>query len=310
MDPMLNTESSVAAATAVRVERILCPVDLSECAMTAYLHAQSIASRFRAALIVQYVVELDQHPTLFYTVSPKVEEFRRNLVSNGQIDLRYFVTTFGGVQPPECIVQDVFGPAADPILAVAREQAVSLIVMGTHGRRGIDRMMLGSVTERVLRHASCPVLAIRPTAPEPGKREVGDEAVEIRRILCCIDFSASSKKAVELALSLAEGYAGEVTLLHVLEDVWGSADIAEEMTTTTENLEKLLPPSACNSTRIHLEMRVGRPCQEILRFACEGQSDLIVAGTRGRQTLDRAVFGSTTSRVIQLSPCPVLAIPV
>ena len=309
MHPAPNTEPLVDEGTAVRIERILCPVDFSECSAAAYRHARSIAGRFRATLIVQYVIELDQHPTLFYTLSPSVEDFRKTLVSNGQNDLQHFVTTSSGMQP-ECIVQDVFGSAADAILSLARQRAISLIVLGTHGRRGIDRLMLGSVTERVLRSASCPVLAIRPPAPESGKRDANDDAVEIRRILCCVDFSVSSKRAVGYALSLAEGYDAEVTLLHVLEDVSGSANIAEETTTTTEKLEKLFPPAACSSTRIHLEVRLGKACQEIIQLASAATSDLIIAGTRGRQTLDRAVFGSTTWRVIQLGPCPVLALPL
>ena len=308
MHPMLNTESSVTAGTAVRIERILCPVDFSECSATAYRHARLIAGRFRAALIVQHVVELDQHPTLFYTLSPGVEDFRKTLVSNGQNDLQHFVTTSSGMQP-ECIVQDVFGSAADAILSLARERAISLIVLGTHGRRGIDRLMLGSVTERVLRYASCPVLAIRPPAPESGKWDANDDAVEIRRILCCVDFSVSSKQAVKYALSLAEGYDAEVTLLHVLEDTSSSSDIADETASTLAKLEKLLPPGVGDSSRVHLAVRLGKPYQEILQLASETPSDLIVAGMPGRQTLERAVFGSTSWRVIQLSPCPVLAVP-
>jgi len=305
---MLNTESSVAAGTAVRVERILCPVDLSECSAIAYRHAQSIADRFRATLIVQYVIELDQHPTLFYTVSPEIEEFRKTLVSNGKKDLQHFVTTADGIQP-ECIVQDAFGSVADVILSLARERTISLIVLGTHGRRGIDRMLLGSVTERVLRYASCPVLAIRPSAPDSGKRDANDDAVEIRRILCYTDFSASSKEAAQYALSLAQAYDAEVTLLHVLEEISGSSDTADETVSNLAKLEKLLPPGVGDSSRVHLAVRLGKPYQEILQLASETPFDLIVAGMRGRHTLDRAVFGSTTWRVIQLSPCPALAVP-
>jgi nucleotide-binding universal stress UspA family protein len=286
----------------MHIERILCPVDFSECSVTAYRHAQSIARRFHATLIVQYVVELDQHPTLFYTVSSGVKDYCRTLLSNGQKDLQYFVTACGGIQP-ECVVQAVFGPAADAILSLARERAVSLIVLGTHGRRGFDRLILGSVTERVLRYASCPVAAIRQSGPHSGHGDPGNNAGGIRKILCCIDFSVSSERAMEYALSLAEAYDAEVTFLHVLEDVSNSANIADETTVATAKLEKLLPPAARNSTRIHLEVRLGKACQEILRLAAETQSDVIVAGAQGRHT------GSTTWRAIQRGARPVVAVP-
>jgi nucleotide-binding universal stress UspA family protein len=306
MHPASNTETRAGAGTGLRIERILCPIDFSECSASAYRHAQFIAGRFHATLIVQYVAELDEHLSLFYTISPEVDNFRRKLISDGHANLRQFITKAGGVQP-ECIVLE--GSAADTILSLARERAVSLIVLGTHGRRGFDRLMLGSVTERVLRHASCPVLAIRQSAPDSDTRNAKVDTVPIRRVLCCIDFSVSSERVIEYALAVADAYDAEVTLLHILEDVPGSVNIAEETTITTENLEKLLPPADRSSIRIHLEIRVGRAYREILQFASEAESDLIVAGVRGRQTLDRAVFGSTTYRVIQLGPCPVLAVP-
>jgi len=129
-------------------------------------------------------------------------------------------------------------------------------VLGTHGRCGFDRLMLGSVTERVLRHTSCPVLAIRQSAPDSRKRDAKDDSVPIRRILCCVDFSAHSERALEYALSLADAYDAELAVVHVLDDISGSAEIRKE-TTTMENLEKLIPAAAHRSPKTHLAVGQG-----------------------------------------------------
>jgi nucleotide-binding universal stress UspA family protein len=308
MDPVTNTETALGVKTDIRIERILCPVDFSEASLKAYHHAQSIASHYGATLYAQYAVELWQYPSCDFAISVNAyEEFRQALISKGEDALHQFVRTCGGLQP-ECIVQE--SPAADAILSFAKARAISLIVLGTHGRRGFDRLMLGSVTERVLRHASCPVLAVRQKAPDSGPRGATDAPVQIRRILCGVDFSANSQRALEYALSAAKAYDAEVSILHVLDNIPDSADPAKETDAAVEKLEELLPPGVPCSAKTHLEVRLGKASQEILKFASEEKSDLIVTGVRGRNSLDLAVFGSTTYRVMQLGPVPVLTVPI
>jgi len=304
---LVNAERFAGTRTGVRIERILCPVDFSEVSAQAYRYTQSMADHYHATLVAQHIVELWQHPSGFYSPSAQLLEFRRNLVDDGQNDLQQFVRTFGGIQA-DCVVQE--GSAADAILCLARERTISLIVLGTHGRRGFDRLMLGSVTERVLRHSSCPVLAIRQSAPDSSKLDSQDDSVLIRRILCCVDFSAHSERALQYALSLADVFDAEVIVLHVLDGTSCSSAIEKEAMTTRENFEKLIPPAAHSSKRIHLTVRLGKAYQEILQFASEVHSDVIVTGVHGRHALDLAVFGSTSYRVIQLGPVPVLAVPI
>jgi nucleotide-binding universal stress UspA family protein len=305
---VLDAEAFVAARTRARIERILCPVDFSQFSVRAYDYAQSVAGHYQATLVVQHIVELWQHPSADYSVSPRgYEDFRRKLMADGQNDLQQFVNRSGDIQP-ERIVQE--GAAADAILFLARSRAINLIVLGTHGRRGFDHLMLGSVTERVLRNASCPVLAICQTASESGKRDAADGSVRIRQVLCCIDFSAHSERAVEYALSLADAYGAEVTLLHVRGEMSSPEESGTGTTSIIESLEKLIPLAARSSAKLHYAVRPGKAYSEILQFASEGQSDLIVTGVRGRHALDLAVFGSTTYRVIQLGHCPVLTVPI
>jgi nucleotide-binding universal stress UspA family protein len=308
MDTALNPESSIETRAVAPVERILCPIDFSEISGKAYRYAQSISGHYHAKLLVQHVVELWQHPSADYSISPDIlEDFRRALISDAEKELQQFVKTAGGPQP-ECLVEESVAP--DAILFLARERAISLIVLGTHGRRGFDHLMLGSVTERVLRHASCPVLVIPRTAPAPVGPNVQDDLVSVQRILCCVDFSAHSRCALKHAFSLADAYGAEVTLFHVLDGISESADVGKETAAAMEDLQKLLPAAAGKGTKTHLEVRMGKAYPEILRFAAESRPDVIVAGVRGINALNLAVFGSTLYRVIQLSPVPVLAVPI
>jgi nucleotide-binding universal stress UspA family protein len=308
MDPVTDVKTLVGGGTGTQIERILCPVDFSEVSLKAYRYAHSIASHYGAALVVQHTIELEQYVSGFYAPSIELfEEFRQALIANARQELQKLAGTSGGIQP-ECVVQE--GMAADAILSLAQQRAISLIVLGTHGRRGFDHLMLGSVAERVLRHASCPVLAVHATAPGSSNQRATDEPVPIRRILCCVDFSAHSRRALEYALSAASAYDAEVTVLHVLDHEPESADVGKETAAAMEDLEKPFPPAAPRSPKTHLEVRLGKAYQEILKFASEMQADLIVTGVRGRNSMDLAVFGSTTYRVIQLGPGPVLTVPI
>jgi len=306
--PMREAEPVPGVGTAVRMERILCPVDFSDVSAEAYRYAQSIACHYSAKLFLQHVVELWQHPSCYYqTELEYYDQFRETLISNAERELRQFANSCGGVQP-ECLVEESM--AADVILCSARTRAISLIVMGTHGRRGFDHLMLGSVTERVLRHAPCPVLAVPAKRPDQSGLSGAAGTVGVRRILCCVDFSEHSQRALQHAVSVAGAYHAQLTVLHVLENISNSAEVVKQTDAAMDKLQQWVAPSALDPTRVHLEVRLGKAYREILDLAAERQSDLIVTGVRGRNSLDLTVFGSTTYRVIQLHPAPVLTVPI
>jgi nucleotide-binding universal stress UspA family protein len=111
-------------------------------------------------------------------------------------------------------------------------------------------------------------------------------------------------------VDFSDAYSADVTVLHVLDHVSESADVAQETDAAIENLAKLLPPATPGSTKAQLRVCLGKPYRETLDFASEMQADLIVTGVRGRNSLDLAAFGSNTYRVIQLGPGPVLTVPL
>jgi nucleotide-binding universal stress UspA family protein len=120
-----------------------------------------------------------------------------------------------------------------------------------------------------------------------------------------VDFSENSPRALEYAFSLAFQYQAEITLLHVLED---SQLRGDEQTRALKCIEDLIPVEARNWATLVPIVRAGKPYEEIIEHAAQAQTDLIVMGVRGRNALDLALFGSTTHRVIQLGPCPVLIV--
>jgi nucleotide-binding universal stress UspA family protein len=285
-----------------KIERILCPIDLSAVSAGAYTYAQSLASHCGASLIAQHVVELWQHPCAFYAASAKAfDEFLEQLLSAGRESLKQFL---GEHQAKglsvECIVKE--GAAADAILSVAKTDAIDLIVMGTHGRRGLDRVLLGSVAERVLRNAPCPVLVVR------NIQCAGHDAVRCRRILSCVDFSKDSWQVLEQVRSLAKAYGAELTALNVMDEVKNPNKIAREAEKAIAKLERLIAVAALDSITTHVAVRLGNAHEQILEFASEAGSDLIVTGIGGRHALGFGAFGSTAHRVIQHSSCPVLAV--
>jgi nucleotide-binding universal stress UspA family protein len=216
--------------------------------------------------------------------------------------------THDEIQPELCVHE---GIAPDSILSFAQERKTDLIVMGTHGRRGYDRVVLGSVTNRVMRRAPCPVLAIcKPPHESVAEGEERPHVHHLNRILFCTDFSENSERALNYAISAAAEYNSELTLLNVLEGTLTSSKMEETIATATQQLDKLIPEEGRKTLKIKTTVRIGKPYQEIIQLALEAQIDMVVMGVHGRGALDLAVFGSTTNRVLQLGPCPVLAVPV
>ena len=291
----------------VKIERILCPTDFSDISAKAYDYATSLARHYSAKLFLEHVVQPVTAAYPYYAFPDAVNEMYWNLSEHAGEQLREMVKThaWNGTHP-EVVVQT--GMVADSILSFAAKQTVDLIVMGTHGRRGIDRLTMGSVTERVLRKAQCPVLAVRNPLHDFVTVEKGKDPVQLRKIIFCTDFSEHSTRALSYAFSLAMEYNADLTLLHVLDDIPGGAELRDATVKAVHELEKPIPAEARNWCSIKTSVRVGKPYQEIVQLALESQADLVVMGVRGRSPLDLALFGSTTQRVIQLGSCPVLVV--
>ncbi len=293
--------------TVMQLKRILCPIDFSDFSAAAYQYALSLAEYYKSKIVALHIVELWKYPFADYAAhEADYAKFSRALCEGGEVQLQRFVKQYSPAGPqPELVVHQ--GNAPRCILSVAQENNTELIVMGTHGRRGFDRLVLGSTTDRVIRKAACPVLVV--SNPSQGALGTGpDGRHRLSRILYCTDFSDNSERALGYAISLAAEYGAELVLLHVAESPSDVARAEEIIAERTNELDMLVSEKKRKNLNLRSAVRFGKPYEEIVRHATEAKTNLIVMTARGGDAVDRAVFGSTTYRVIQLGPCPVLAI--
>jgi nucleotide-binding universal stress UspA family protein len=175
-------------------------------------------------------------------------------------------------------------------------------------------LLLGSVTEAVLREAPCPVLTVPPHAPAAVS-----DTVTFKRILCPMDFSPSALQALGFALDLARQADGLVTLLHAIEwpqeeEPGASADfnIPKYRSRIAQDAQERLRALVAEESRTWVEIDdlvvFGRAYREVLRQAEATPADLIVMGAQGRGGIDLAMFGSTTQQVVRGAMCPVLTV--
>lgn len=269
-------------------QQILCPVDFSELSALALRYAAKLAKCSGARLTALYADQFLPPP---YFTESGLEELRKQLQDSArqaEAYLRKFVTaTLGDSDGVDVRVEE--GLPADAIRRVAAEPPSDLIVMGTHGRTGINRLMLGSVTERVLRETSVPVLAVR-----------GDtQSLEVKNILCPVNDSPIALQALKTAAGLASCFGAAVTVLHVREP--GATDSIENLCSWVPHSERAL----CTIREISAE---GDVAQEVIARASQIHADLVVLGARHRRFFDTTVIGATTIRMLRHAPCPVLAV--
>lgn len=294
-----------------QIQSILCPVDFSEFSVYAYEYAQSLAWHYNANLFVQYIL---YSPRPAEGWSEASEENCRKDCADVERQLQEFASRYRTTETrPHCFVQErsqvsSVNDLAHIIISQAEAQTVDLIVMGTRGLRGMDRLIMGSVTEKVLRQARCPVLALRRPAHYVVSAVRDPEPVQIRKMLLCSDLSDLSRHAMEYAFTMAEGHGAELTLLHVLEDIQKSEDLQSATEEAAKQLEESIAPEVRDECPVKVIVRLGKPYQEITQFALEAQIDLVIMGVRGPGSLHTALFGPTTYRVIQLGSAPVLAV--
>jgi len=286
------------------IERILCPVDFSEFSDRACDYAHSFARHFGAKLFVLHVAEpfVPVDPS---SISPSlIDQVYAQNIADAEEKVRELAVRQNWNDVEHEVVLER-GAVADAILRFVEGNNIDLITMGTHGRRGLDRLVLGSVTERILRTARPPVLAVHSLRQGSGARE---GPVQFRKILYCTDFSDNSPRALEYAFLLACKYKAEISLLHVIERSHSGKDLEAEKCRVLQQLRAVIPHNVQNCATVEPAVRAGKTYEEILGHAAETETDLIVMGVRGRNALDLALFGSTTQRVMQLGQSPVLVV--
>ena len=288
--------------------RIICPVDFSSGSQRACGYAVTLGKTFGSQVVLLHAVPAAMS-SQFGAIAEegRFEEAQR---AAAQQTLHEWTATAAKAHRQTTELLRV-GEPLDVIVAVSHELPADLIVMGTHGRRGFERLWLGSVTERVVRKVSCPVLTI-----PPGLEASAGRPIHIERVLCAFDGSPSAREALRYAVSLARELRGSLTVLTAVEPVPeplhpARFDVAafqkERDALARERLNGALS-GVRGTSPIDERVEDGRPKTVILGTAKNLNSDLIVMGVRGPHPVDDLVLGSTTDYVLRRAGCPVLVV--
>lgn len=295
----------------INFQRILCATDLSDFSNSAVIQAIGMAREFGSQLFICHVIDLPlvtMHGAAFVYQEDQIEEMKvgameqiAGLVTDSGLDWAPLVET---------------GPVSSTLCRLAVEKRADLTIVSTHGRSGIKRLFLGSVTERLLRTIACPLLVVTP----PEKAGTGKKQFKgfgFKQILVGCDFSADSGRAVDFGFSLAQEFEAAIHLVHVVEPFVyrdsmlpeSTAEVLTEVTTgCRQRLEDLVPADAHNWCKVEIACEAGKPFQALKKYAEIHQVDLIVLGVRGHSLVETMLLGSTTDRVIRGVACPVLSV--
>lgn len=293
----------------IQIRNILCPTDYSRCSDEALVRALWLAERYGAALHILHVLlplESDPHSVKHYLpefglVQKQIDQLP-GMTQEGKplkqyADVKITTETVRGIS------------AASAILEYSADHDIDVIVMGTHGRKGINRLMMGSVAEDVVRMAPCSVMTIR----EPARKTAP------AHILVPVDFSDHSVEALSVARSLAVDLDATIRVLHVIEEVIHpsfyvtgqtslSAWFPELEATALREMRRLTARAEGSDVPIEYHIKEGRASMEIVSFAKRQDIQLIVMASHGLSGVEHLLLGSVTERVIRLAPCPVLTL--
>lgn len=294
------------------LERILCATDFSEVSRSVVPYGIEMAKKLSAKLYICHIIDLPaisvygesvfdpiSHQQYFIDFARKEME---NQVAGEDIDWEPLIS---------------IGQTPDEIVRLVVENNIDMVVTSTHGRSGLRRLFLGSVTERLMRTLTCPLLVLpsEDTADEDQLRR----RFPFRNILVAYDFSKDSEQAFSTSLSIAQEFESNLHIVHVVEPTAYKdflkfpgapgeplpTDIHDSL---KEGLLELVPMEAFNWCEIQAEILVGKPYAEIVSYAGEKGIDLIALGVRGHGKVEEVLVGSTTDRVIRRAPCPVLSV--
>jgi len=292
MTPHLET-------TPVHIKGILAATDFSDQATLAVKYAARMANQLRCRLHVLYTVT----PQLYIAdTAVLTSELQKIEIERGQQELHEYLSRIGEVRTTRHEEIALCGPTADTITELVELKGIDLVVMGSHGRRGLEKMALGSVAEAAIRGLHCPVLVVGPRCI----RRFGP----VTSMTLAANLPFGSLRAAQYATALARKAHAGLTVLHVLPERvehLGISSIAVEENALKE-LRQLTPHDPELHKHIHFEIAIGKPADEIVRVAKHSKAGMIVMGAKEHRMLADHAPWATLSEVIRKSHCPVLVV--
>jgi nucleotide-binding universal stress UspA family protein len=297
----------------IQLANILVPVDFSPCSGKAINYGLSLALQFRARLVLAHIVP--SIAALNYTFPADTYEHQKEAFADAHARLpQQIPAEYRDRIDSHSVVRT--GDVRDELLEIINEEKVDLVVMGTHGRRTVERFFLGSTTETMLRKVPVPILTVSRIEPEKDVHVPGP--IPIRRVVYATDYSDSAKIGLHYAAELSRTFRADLTLLRVMDrlELWGSElighlprDITRVREIAVEQLQKLAELERAADIKIETAVIEGTPHHEITTFAEDTNADLIVLNVQSKSMLERAMLGATAERVIRSARVPVLSIP-
>jgi nucleotide-binding universal stress UspA family protein len=283
-------------------KNILLATDFSPVSEAALPHALIIAGHYGSKLYVAHVVcpefrDLQPSETTA-TMIQHAREFTEEKLE----------PLLSAVRQKGISCQPLVGEGAiwDVLLDMIQQNNIDLIVVGTHGRRGLNKVMLGSVAEEVFRMAPCPVLTVGPKTSEKPSIDV-----QLSHILYPVEFVPDSSNAAVYAASLAEEYHAKLTYMKVFEDMVSSPEEKAQIQEPVRHwIDDHIPADSDLRERTSFELGFGPRAEAILKFASDRGVDLIVMGVRRMDPVMAAHFDKpdTAYDVVRTAPCPVLTV--
>jgi len=276
---------------------VLLPVDFGDTAAFAARAASQVALALKGRIVAIFAdsflppVAYADIPVAWY--AENVEELK----TAASDKLRAFLLEH--VSPDVPVEQRIIADTpVHAILAVATNEPVDMIVMGTHGRSGWKRALLGSITESVLHEADVPVLTIRHSEADPFRG-----SSEIRRILCPVNYSEVARDALARAVELGDAFDAEIYVVHVVEAARQGEHEGE-----LEELRTWIAPEFRHRCCYKELVVHGHAAEQVIDLASKIEADMIVIGAQHRRFVDSTVIGTTTDRIVRHSPHPVLTV--
>lgn len=298
-------------------KNILFPVDLTEVSPRLAEKVLEMARLYSAGVHVLYVAPEVDYAKVFYAPGPPaVRAYQSEMVEAAEDKMEELVRDHLG-DYPELSARVVRGDVRTEILNYIDDNDISLVMMGTQARTGLDRVLFGSVAQGLVQFSPVPVLTFNPVAEE----NLSQGLVHSRKILCPVDLSAVfSPQLLDHATGVGEKFSAELHLLYVLRsttsyyggDYIPSPEVeriqAEMESETKDNLDQFAANYAGGYPALATAIRSGHTARQILRYIEDNDISMVIMGTHGRRGLDRVVFGSVAQRVVQSAGVPVMTL--
>lgn len=276
-------------------ERLLVPTDMSDFGTQAIRYAALFRERLASRITLLYAdetylpMDMLEVPLGFYL--ERAPEMKSKL----QQKLRAYANEhLPGAAVETMVAQDA---PARAIVQTAKQMQADLVIMGTHGRRGWRRALLGSVTENVLHEIDCPILTVTPGV-------LGTGAARIRRVICPVNFTYIARESLYHASAIAEAFDAELGVVYVAEGIQ-----APQLPEVEAAFGLWVDPAVRGRARYTLSVvGEGDPAERVLAAAADLEADLIVVGAQHKFFSDATVIGTTTQRITRFARCPVLTV--